>query len=109
MKNLLTALALLSTGIVGCATTTLDQKILAADQAVTVVETSADAALRAKLITPAQAQSVSTIAHQINPLLDSAKAASAASDTAGATKTLTLINSLLAGLNAYVPPTTGAK
>jgi hypothetical protein len=51
-----------------------------------------------------------TIAHQINPLLDSAAAAAASGDAAGATKTMTLINSLLAGLQAYVPPASlGAK
>lgn len=88
-----------------CTTQSLDQKILAADRTVTIVLTSTDAALNANLITNSQAQSVSTITHQISPLLDSAKAASAASDTAGANKTMTLVNALLAGLQAYVPPT----
>lgn len=87
-----------------CATQSLDQKILAADRTVTAVLTGTDAALNANLITAAQAQSVSTITHQISPLLDSAKAANAAGDTAGATKTQKLVDALLAGLSAYVPP-----
>jgi predicted component of type VI protein secretion system len=90
--------------MLGCATTKPDQMILAADRSVTVVLTSTDSALNAKLISSSQAQSVSTIAHQVNPLLDSARAAYAAGDTAGATKTMNLVNALLAGLNAYVPP-----
>lgn len=87
-----------------CATQSIDQQILTADRAITIVVTSTDAALNAHLITAAQAQSVSTIAHQINPLLDSARAANQAADTAGANKTLILVNSLLAGLQAFVPP-----
>jgi hypothetical protein len=71
---------------------------------VTVVLTATDQALNANLITNEQAKSVSTITHQISPLLDSAKAANAVSDTAGATKTMNLVNALLAGLQAYVPP-----
>jgi hypothetical protein len=87
-----------------CATQSIDQQILAADRTMTVVLTSTDAALNANLITASQAQSVSTIAHQVDPLLDSARAANAAADATGATKTLALVNSLLAGLQAYVPP-----
>jgi hypothetical protein len=92
---------------VGCTSlqgSNLDAKILAADRAVTTVLTATDGALNAHLITAAQAQSVSTITHQISPLLDSAKAANAASDTAGATQTMNLVNALLAGLQAYIPP-----
>lgn len=102
---LLLTLSLLSS----CATLTasnIDAKILAADQTMAAVLTATDSALNANLITAAQAQSVSTIAHQVDPLLDSARAATAAADTAGATKTMTLVNALLAGLAAYVPPTT---
>lgn len=104
MSYLRLLLTLTLTLLPSCATQSLDQKILAADRTVTVVLTSTDAALNANLITAAQAQSVSTIAHQLNPLLDSAKAASDASDTAGATKTMNLVNALLAGMQAYVPP-----
>jgi hypothetical protein len=71
---------------------------------VTVVLTATDSALNANLITAAQAQSVSTITHQISPLLDSAKAANAAGDVTAATKTETLVDALLASLQAYVPP-----
>lgn len=85
-------------------TSTVDEKILAADRTVTAVLLATDSALNAHLITPAQAKSVSAITHQVIPLLDSAKAASDAADTAGADKTMTLVNSLLAGLKAYVPP-----
>lgn len=81
----------------------LDQQILAADQAVTTIVTATDQALLAKIITPAQAQSVSTIAHQVDPLLDAAKAASAAGNASSASSTLTLVNALIAGLQAYVP------
>lgn len=90
--------------LVSCATQSPAQQILNADNSVTAIVTATDAALNAHLITPAQAQSVSTIAHQVNPLLDSARAAVTANDTAGASKTLNLVNALLAGLQAYVPP-----
>lgn len=86
---------------------TIDQQILAADQAVTTILTATDSALLAKLITPAQAKSVSTIAHQVDPLLDAAKAANAAGNAPSASSTLTLVNALLAGLQAYVPPPKG--
>lgn len=92
--------------LASCASTaSLDQKIYAADQGVTTIVVSTDAALKAKLITPAQAQSVSTIVHQVDPLLDAARAANAANNPASATSTLNLVNTLLAGLKAYVPPT----
>jgi hypothetical protein len=89
---------------------TMQTQVDNANKAITLVLTTTDQAYQAKLITKPQAQSVSTIAHQINPLLDSAAAAAASGDAAGATKTMTLINSLLAGLQAYVPPASlGAK
>lgn len=86
----------------------IDQQIYAADKTVDAVVVSTDAALKAKLITAAQAQSVSTIAHQVNPLLDAARAANEAGNSASATSTMTLVTKLLAGLQAYVPtvPTT---
>jgi hypothetical protein len=102
MKCFIPLISILLLG--ACATQSLDQRILAADRTVTVVLTGTDSALNANLITAAQAKSVSTITHQISPLLDSARAANAAGDTAGATKTQTLVESLLAGLTAYVPP-----
>ena len=91
--------------LASCATTSTDlnHQIYVADQAVTSVVSSTDAALNAHLITKKDAQAVSTIAHQVVPLLDSARVAVAANDTAGAGKTLALVNSLLAGLQAYVP------
>lgn len=76
-----------------------------ADQAVATILVSTDAALKAQLITAAQAQSVSTIAHQVDPLLDSAKAAVAAANLPSASSTMTLVNSLLAAMQAYVPAT----
>lgn len=86
-----------------CATQSLDAKILTANQSVTVVLNQTDLALRQHAITPAQAQSVSTIAHQVAPLLDAARAAAAANDPDQANKTLALVNALLAGLQTYVP------
>lgn len=83
----------------------IDQQIYAADKTVDAVILSTDAALKANLITAAQAQSVSTIAHQVNPLLDAAKAANEAGNSASASSTLTLVTKLLAGLQAYVPTT----
>ncbi len=88
----------------GCATVPIDQQLLEANQSITVVVQSTDQALNAHLITPQEAQAVSTIAHQVAPLLDSAKAANDAHNSSEASSTLTLINSLLAGLKAYVPP-----
>lgn len=83
-----------------------DSKLFAVNQTVTAVETGTDAALQAKVITVAQARSVSAVLHQVNPLIDAAKAAESANDPASANKTLTLINALLAGLSAYVPAPT---
>lgn len=96
----------------GCTTPqvqSVDQKILDAKRAEDVVIQAADASMRAKLISPDQAQSVSTIAHQVDPLMVSAKAAVDAGDTANATKTMALVNALLAGLKTYVPPPPGAS
>lgn len=70
----------------------------------TLVEASTDTAFRNGLMTVNQAEAVSAIAHQVNPLLDAARAASQAADPAQANKTLALVNQLLAGLKAYVPP-----
>lgn len=94
------ALALLT----ACATQPLDRQILNADKGVTAVLTATDSALNAHIISVKQAESVSAITHQVNPLLDSARAAVAANDTAAADKTMKLVNALLAGLAAYVPP-----
>lgn len=104
MKTLLPFL--LITMLVGCTTVPLDRQIYNADRGVTLVLQSTDAALLNHVITAAQAQSVSTITHQVTPLLDSAKAAVTVSDVAGATKTMKLVNALLAGLSAYVPGST---
>jgi hypothetical protein len=102
---LIPAIAVATLIVVACATApTLDSSLYTATQTVTAVEASTDAAYKAGLITKAQAQSVSTIAHQVNPLIDSARAAEKA-DPTGATNTLALVNVLLAGLQAYVPPT----
>jgi hypothetical protein len=95
---------LLLLALSACATQSLEQKILTADRSVTAILAGTDGALNSHLISSAQAQSVSAIAHQVNPLLDSARAAAAANDPANASRTLNLVNSLLAGLGAYVPP-----
>jgi hypothetical protein len=101
---LLKLLPLLSL-LASCQTTapSIDSQILAADNAVTAIVASTDTALVAKLITAAQAQSVSVIAHQVDPLLDAAKAASAVGNASSANASLTLVNTLLAGLSAYIP------
>lgn len=95
-------------GLASCSsaptTQSVNQQIYVADQAVTSIVGSTDAALNAHLISKAEAQSVSTIAHQVAPLLDSARVAVSSNDIPGATKTLALVNSLLKGLQAYVPP-----
>lgn len=96
--------------LASCTTTgTVAEQLLAANKTVTLVEASTDAALLNHLITPQQAQAVSAIAHQVNPLLDSARAAADVEDVAGANKTLALVNELLTGLQAYVPPATTAS
>ena len=97
-------LPLLLVLLVACATQSLEQKILTANRSVTAVIAGTDGALNAQLISSAQAESVSVIAHQVNPLLDSAKAAADANDTDNANRTLNLVNTILAGLGAYVPP-----
>lgn len=90
-------------GCAALAPQSIDSKLYAANQVVTSVELGTDQALNAGLITAAQARSVSTIAHQVNPLIDSVRAAEAANNPTAANQTLNLINSLLAGLQAYVP------
>jgi hypothetical protein len=82
----------------------VDSKLYAANQVVTSIELGTDQALKAGLITSTQAQSVSTIVHQVNPLIDSVRAAEAANNPTAANQTMNLIDSLLAGLQAYVPP-----
>lgn len=93
----------------GCGTNpfrpNIDSEIDTANKAITLIEYNTDAALLAGRITKDQAQSVSAILHQINPLLDAAHAAVTLQDTAGATKAMDLVNSLLAGLSAYIPST----
>jgi hypothetical protein len=100
----LSFLPLLLLLLTACATQSLDQKLLTANRSVTAIIAGTDGALNAHLISSAQAESVSVIVHQVNPLLDSAKAAADANDPANANRTLNLVNSLLAGLGAYVPP-----
>jgi hypothetical protein len=107
-RSLLLATSLaLAAALASCTTTTasLQQQIYTADKTVDAIVVSADAAWKANLITVAQAQSVSTIAHQVNPLLDAAKAANEAGNSASASSTMTLVTKLLAGLQAYVPTT----
>lgn len=106
MKGLRFMLLPLILAVTACSTLSLDQQIYTADKGVTAVITSTDTALNQGAITKAQAQSVSTIAHQVGPLLDSARVANSAQDVTGATKTMQLVNTLLAGLQAYViaPP-----
>jgi hypothetical protein len=104
MKLTLTA-ALCLFALTACQTLNVDRNIHAANQGITIVLTSTDKALNAHRISSKQAESVSKIAHQVNPLLDAAKAASDAGDKAGASKTLKLADKILAALDAYVPPT----
>ncbi len=87
-----------------CAHLTVDQRIHATNQGVTIVLTQTDSALRAHVITLAQAESVSGIAHKVVPVLDAAKAASDAGDAAGASRSLKLATALLAALDSYIPP-----
>jgi hypothetical protein len=96
-------LPLILLALSACATQSLDQKLLTANRSVTAILAGTDGALNSHLISSAQAESVSVIAHQVNPLLDSAKAAADANDPANANRTLNFVNSLLAGLGAYVP------
>lgn len=98
--------------LAGCqllARQSIDSKLYAANQVVISVEIGTDQALNAGLITAAQARAVSVVAHQVNPLIDSVRAAEAANNPTAANQTMNLINSLLAGLQAYVPaPTSSA-
>jgi predicted component of type VI protein secretion system len=95
---------LLALLVAGCASLDANRTIHATNQGVTVVLTTTDAALNAHRISSKQAAAVSSVAHQIVPLLDSAKAASDAGDKAGANRALKLADQLLAALDAYVPP-----
>lgn len=107
--KLLVLLPFVSLLLGACATLTTQQQIKTVNRDVTSILQSTDAALNAHLITKAEAQAVSAIAHQVDPLLDAAQAASAANDPTQANKTLNLVNTLLAGLTAYVPPVAPAK
>lgn len=108
MRSLLLLIPLLAlsacTSLSALSPQTLDQKVYAVNQTSTAVAQGADVALKAHLITKAQAESVSVVLHQVNPLIDSARAAEAANDSTNANKTMNLISTLLAGLQAYVPP-----
>lgn len=113
MKHLLPLFPLLGL-LASCSTNpwqpaSIEGDILVADHGITVIETNVDAAFLAGKITKQQAQAVSMIAHQINPLLDSARAAVIAKDQSGATRTMQLVNALLGGLVAYVPTSTPGK
>lgn len=103
MKHLLFAAALALCACSSITPQSIDSKLYAANQTVVAVEQGTDDALKAGLITAAQAQAVSTVAHQINPLIDSVRAAEAANNPTAANQTMNLIDSLLAGLKAYVP------
>lgn len=93
-----------------CATApSLENQIYVANQAITSIVGSTDAALNAHLITKQQAHSVSAIAHELVPLVDSARSAVAAGETASASKTMSTVNALLAGLHAYVPKAPGPE
>lgn len=94
--------------IPGCATTALPTQLVLAKQGEDIVIRNTDASLKAGLINATQAESVSNIAHQVDPLMETAQAAIVAGDTVGATKTLQLINALLAGLQTFLPPPTPA-
>ena len=102
MRSLLLLPVLL---LAACATTSSrDQTIFDANSITRTIIQSTDTALNAHLISSKQAQSVSNITAQLGPLIDSAKAANDAGDTANADKTTALIRALMAGLAAYVPP-----
>lgn len=103
MKRLIALSALLL--LTACASQSFDAHLLTVNKGVTIVLQSTDSALNAHVISSKQAEAVSAVVHQVNPLLDSAKAANDANDKANADKTLRLIDTLLAGLKAYVPPT----
>lgn len=94
--------------LASCTTTSFDQRLKQANDSVTGVVNVTDTALNARAITADQAQALSTIAHQVAPLLDAAQAAEAAHDPTADTK-LDAVNEILAGLKAYVPPTPASK
>ncbi len=99
--NLLVLMAVTACASLTISNASVQNQILNADKAITLATTSIDTALTQGLISKANAQSASTILYQVNPLLDSAKAAATAGDTAGATNTLNLVNKLLSALQTY--------
>jgi hypothetical protein len=101
--SLLVSLALAC--LASCASNAFDVRLKQANDSVTAVVRTTDLALNARAITADQAQAVSTIAHQVGPLLDAAQAAEAVNDPTADAK-LNAVNDILAGLKAYVPPTT---
>ena len=105
----LSALVMIGVVLVGCAAQSFTGRLKQANDTVTAVVQGTDTALNAHLITADQAQAVSTIAHQVGPLLDAAQAADAANDPTSANKSLNAVNQILAGLKAYVPPAPPAK
>lgn len=111
----LTMLALLAplAFLVGCAwlglqsVKSLDEGLAEANVQVTAAAQATHQAYTTHQITESAAQSVDTILHQAIPLLDAARAAEQAGDTAGAQRNLVLVQSLLAGLQTYLTPKGG--
>lgn len=91
----------------GCTTLqhqTIEARLLQANQGVTIAINGVDGALNMHSISSSQAEPVSKVAHQLNPLLDAARAANQEGDAAGASKALDLIDALIRGLAVYAPP-----
>ena len=100
--------------LVGCAAfgikqpLSFDEKIASAYSAHTAVVTAATTALNAGTISIAQANQVLTMASNSRQLLDAAKAAESAGNTAGATNELALATAALTALQSYVNQQAGA-
>lgn len=108
MKRKLLLLLPLIALLASCQATSFDARLKQANDSVTGVVNVTDTALNAHAISADQATAISTIAHQVAPLLDAAQAAEAANDPTADTK-LNAVNEILAGLKAYVPPTPAPK
>lgn len=114
MKNFLAVLALLSTGIVGCASLglapaqNLDQKIAYAYAGLTTALQGIATATQAGQLTAAQATNANNMSLNVKAVLDTARALETSNATAAAND-LALATAALTDVNNYLKSAGGAK
>jgi hypothetical protein len=104
VKNILALIALLSTGIVGCATTgttqTFNQLVLSAGTVDDTVVKTVDSLVKSKGLTSTQATSILAITDKVQAALTLANTAYNAGDQTTATAKLSAATAALSGIQA---------